>query len=149
TAARRTGRGQNVDLSLFEVVHLSMAPFATVVASFGSPGASVPRTVEIPSIEPAADGWVGFCTITNQQWRDFLVLVKRGDLVDDAELAHYFTRERRRREVHAFIHAWTRRHTVAEAIEGATALRIPVGPVGNGRTVRTFEQFRARGVYVA
>src|SRR5207253_10086168 len=77
-----------------------------------------------------------------------LVLVERGDLVDDAELAHYFTRERRRREVHAFIHAWTRRHTVADAIERATALRIPVAPVGNGETVRTFEQFRERGVYV-
>ena len=147
--ARRTGRGQHVDLSVLEAVHLSMAPFTTVIASFGGASAAYGRTVEIPSIEPAADGWVGFCTITNQQWRDFLVLVERGDLVDDAELAHYFTRERRRREVHAFIHAWTRRHTVAEAIEGATALRIPVGPVGNGRTVRTFEQFRARGVYVA
>src|SRR5207247_2994797 len=117
TAARRTGRGQNVDLSLFEVVHLSMAPFATVVASFGGPGASVPRTVEIPSIEPAADGWVGFCTITNQQWRDFLVLIERGDLVDDAALAHYFTRNERRAEGYAMIHAWTRPRSVAEIIE--------------------------------
>src|SRR5437667_8919436 len=103
---------------LLEAVHLSMAPFTTVIASFGGARAAYGRTVEIPSIEPAAYGWVGFCTITNQQWRDFLVLVERGDLVDDAELAHYFTRERLRREVHAFIHAWTRRHTVAEAIEG-------------------------------
>src|SRR5439155_914065 len=84
--ARRTGRGQHVDLSLLEVVHLSMAPFTTVVASFGGPSAAYGRTVEIPSIEPAADGWIGFCTITNQQWRDFLVLVERGDLVDDPEL---------------------------------------------------------------
>ncbi|TMA58365.1 MAG: CoA transferase [Deltaproteobacteria bacterium] len=146
--ARRTGRGQHVDLSVLEAIHLSMAPFTTLVASFGGPSAAYGRTVEIPSIEPAADGWIGFCTITNQQWRDFLVLVERGDLVDDAELTHYFTRERRRREVHAFIHAWTRRHTVADAIERATALRIPVAPVGNGETVRTFEQFRERGVYV-
>src|SRR5205823_2038120 len=92
---RRTGRGAHVDLSLLEVVHLSMAPFTTVVASFGGPSAAYGRTVEIPSIEPVADGWVGFCTITNQQWRDFLVLVERGDLVDDPGLAHYFTREPR------------------------------------------------------
>ena len=146
--ARRTGRGAHVDLSLLEVIHLSMAPFTTVIASFGGPSAAYGRTVEIPSIEPAADGWVGFCTITNQQWRDFLVLVERDDLVDDSELAHYFTREPRRREVYAFIHSWTRKHTVADVIERATELRIPVGPIGNGETVRTFEQFRERGVYV-
>ena len=147
TGGRRTGRGRHVDVSLLEVVHLSMAPFATVVASFGGP-ALASRTVEIPSIEPAADGYVGFCTITNQQWRDFLVLIERGDLVDDAELAHYFTRNERRAEVYAMIHAWTRRHTIADIIERATLLRIPVAPIGNGETVTGLEQFRARGVYV-
>src|SRR5207249_3437022 len=146
--ARRTGRGQHVDLSVLEAVHLSMAPFTTVIASFGGASAAYGRTVEIPSIEPSADGWVGFCTITNQQWRDFLVLVERGDLTDDADLAHYFTRDRRRQEVSAFIHAWTRRHTTADIIERAIPLRIPVAPIGNGATVMTLEQFRERGVYV-
>src|SRR5207245_11470541 len=32
--ARRSGRGQHVDVSLLEVVHLSMAPFTTLIASF-------------------------------------------------------------------------------------------------------------------
>src|SRR6185369_9604342 len=98
------------------------APFATLVASLGAPQSG--RTVEIPSIEPAADGYVGFCTITNQQWRDFLVLIER------------------RHEVCAMIHAWTRRHTVAEIVERATALRIPVAPIGNGDTVTDLDQFR-------
>ena len=148
TSTRRTGRGQHVDLSLLEVVHLSMAPFATVVASFGGNPVMANRTVEIPSIEPAADGYVGFCTITNQQWRDFLVLIERGELVDDPALAHYFTRNERRTEVYAMIHAWTRRHTIAEIIERATLLRIPVAPIGNGETVIGFEQFRTRGAFV-
>jgi crotonobetainyl-CoA:carnitine CoA-transferase CaiB-like acyl-CoA transferase len=146
SATRRTGRGRHVDVSMLEVLHLSMAPFATLVASLGAPRSG--RTVEIPSIEPAADGYVGFCTITNQQWRDFLVLIERGDLADDAQLAHYFTRNERRHEVYAMIHAWTRRHTVAEIVERATLLRIPVAPIGNGETVAENEQFVARGVYV-
>jgi len=148
TGARRTGRGRHVDLSLLEVIHLSMSPFTTVVASFGGTAGTIGRTVEIPSVEPAADGWVGFCTITNQQWRDFLVLVERDELVDDAGLAHYFTREARRREVYGFIHAWTRRRTVGDIIERATLLRIPVAPVGTGETVTAIEQFRERSVYV-
>jgi crotonobetainyl-CoA:carnitine CoA-transferase CaiB-like acyl-CoA transferase len=147
TGARRGGRGQHVDLSLLEVVHLAMAPFTTVVASFRGLGAAG-RTTELPSVEPAADGWVGFCTITNQQWRDFLVLIERGDLVDDAELAYYFTRDQRRAEVSAMIQAWTRRHTVADIIDRATLLRIPVAPIGNGETVLGFDHFRRRGVFV-
>ena len=148
TASRRTGRGRHVDLSVLEVVHLSMAPFATVVASLAGSPVSASRTVEIPSIEPATDGWVGFCTITNQQWRDFLVLIERGDLVDDADLAHYFTRNERRAEVYAMIHAWTRRHTIREIVERATLLRIPVAPIGNGQTITDLDHFRTRGAFV-
>src|SRR5206468_8765760 len=103
---------------------------------------------EIPSIAPARDGFVGFCTITNQQWRDFLVLIEHPELVDDPGLANYFTREQRRGEVLAMIHAWTSRRTVAEIVERATLLRIPVAPVGNGATVTAFDQFRVRDVYV-
>jgi crotonobetainyl-CoA:carnitine CoA-transferase CaiB-like acyl-CoA transferase len=146
--ARDTGHGQHVDLSLLEAVHLSMAPFTTLVASFRGAGATASRTTELPSIEAAADGWVGFCTITNQQWRDFLVLIERGDLVDDADLAQYLTRDQRRDEVVTMIRAWTRRHTVAEILERATALRIPVAPIGNGETILAFEHFRERGVFV-
>lgn len=145
---RRTGRAPHIDLSLLEVMHLSMVPFATLAHRLSGPDPPVlPRNVEIPSIAPTADGYVGFCTITNQQWRDFLVLIERGDLVDDPELAHYRTRNERRHEVHGFINAWTRTRTTAEIIERATLLRIPVAPIGDGATVTAFEHFRERAVY--
>lgn len=145
---RRTGEASHADVSLLEVMHLSMAPFTTVADSLSGRTTTQLRTVEIPSIAPAADGYVGFCTITNQQWRDFLVLVERDDLQDDDGLAHYFTRNERRAEVYAFIHAWTRPRTVAEIVERATLLRIPVAPIGHGAIVATLEQFRTRGVFV-
>ena len=106
------------------------------------------RTVEIPSIEPARDGYVGFCTITGQQWRDFLVLIERPDLVDDENLARWDERVRRVAEVNAMIHAWTRRHRVAEIVERAAALRIPVAAIGTGATVAHFDHFVARGAFV-
>jgi crotonobetainyl-CoA:carnitine CoA-transferase CaiB-like acyl-CoA transferase len=145
---QRTGERTHVDVSLLEAMHLSMAPFSTLADSLSGGAAPLPRTVEIPSIAPTADGYVGFCTITHQQWRDFLVLIEHGDRVDDEGLAHYATRNERRQEVYALIHAWTRAHTTAEIIERATLLRIPVAPIGTGATVATFEQFRDRGVYV-
>ena len=128
------------------------APLHGAVRDASSRASAAPsvagRTVEIPSIEPAADGYVGFCTITNQQWRDFLVLIERGDLVDDAELAHYFTRNaaparsvRDDPRVDAPAHGSRDRRA-------RDAAPHPGRPIGNGETVTGLEQFRARGVYV-
>ena len=38
---------------------------------------------ELPSIEPTADGWVGFNTNTRQQFESFLLMIERDDLLED------------------------------------------------------------------
>jgi crotonobetainyl-CoA:carnitine CoA-transferase CaiB-like acyl-CoA transferase len=145
---RRGGRGTHVDLALLEVMALTMAPNLMVWESLAGRPGPFSRTLEIPSIEPAADGFVGFCTITAQQWRDFLVLIERPDLVDDETLARWDERVRRVHDVNAMIHRWTRPRAVAEIVERAATLRIPVAAIGTGDTVTCFEQFIARGVFV-
>ena len=146
--ARRSGRGEHIDLSLLEVMALTMAPNVMVWESLAGQPGPFTRTVEIPSIEPARDGYVGFCTITAQQWRDFVALIERPDLVEDALLARWDERVRRVQEVNAMIHAWTRQHPVAEIVERAAALRIPVAAIGTGETVTRFEHFVARATFV-
>ena len=44
------------------------------------------RWIELPSIEPTADGWVGFNTNAMQMFHDFLVLIERPDWLEDAEM---------------------------------------------------------------
>jgi len=146
--ARRSGRGEHVDLSLFEVMALTMAPNQTVWESLAGQPSLFSRTLEIPSIYAARDGYVGFCTITGQQWRDFLVLIERPDLLADESLAKWDERLRRVEEVHAFVRDWTTQHAVAEIIERAAALRVPVGAIGTGETVPQFDHFVARGAFV-
>ena len=51
-------------------------------------------------------------------------------------------------EWNAIVRAWTARHTTAEIVERAAALRIPVAPVRNGDTVLRHEHLVARGVFV-
>src|SRR5947209_9030319 len=109
------------------------------------PGPS--RRIELPSIEPTADGYVGFTTTTAQQFRDFLVLVERPDLLDDPELASADGRAARRDEMTEIIRSWTTARTTAECVEQATLLRIPVAPVGNAATLLEMDHFRARGVF--
>ncbi|HVO24202.1 MAG TPA: CoA transferase [Candidatus Margulisiibacteriota bacterium] len=146
--ARRSGQGAHVDLSLFEVMALTMAPNTAVWESLAGQPSQFNRTLEIPSIVRARDGYIGFCTITGQQWRDFLVLIERPDLVDDAVLARWDERVRRADEVTRMIEAWTMHRSVAAIIERAAALRVPVGAIGTGETVPRFDHFVARGTFV-
>jgi crotonobetainyl-CoA:carnitine CoA-transferase CaiB-like acyl-CoA transferase len=112
-----------------------------------APAAPMP-TVELPSIEPTKDGYVGFCTIPRQQFQDFLVLIERPDLLADEGLANVHERTARMAEFLEIVHAWTTRHTTDEIIERASAMRIPVAPILDGATVVEHEHFVARGAFV-
>jgi crotonobetainyl-CoA:carnitine CoA-transferase CaiB-like acyl-CoA transferase len=107
----------------------------------------VSRTVEIPSIEPSSDGWVGFNTNSREQYQSFLLMIERPDLLEDAGLANFVTRWKRRDEWNQIVRSWTTRHTTAEIVEKASLLRIPVAPVNDGQRVLEHEQFKARGVF--
>jgi crotonobetainyl-CoA:carnitine CoA-transferase CaiB-like acyl-CoA transferase len=148
--ARRTGQGEHVDFSLLEVMNVAANVYSDLMYSLsGHPPIKAPgRTVEIPSIEPTLDGWVGFNTNSRQQYTDFLVLIERPDLLEDQELATIAGRWRRMDEWNAAVRAWTTRHTTAEIVEKASLLRIPVAPVNDGQSVLQHPQFRARGVFV-
>jgi len=145
--ARRTGEGQHVDVSLFEVATLCLNGPYHAIAGQWFPGFAPPRAVEVPSIERVRDGSVGFCTQTAQQWADFCVMIGRPDLADDPSLRKADARFARRDEITAAIAAAIGDKSVDEVIDMAVAMRVPVTPVGNGATVTTFDQFRARDVY--
>jgi crotonobetainyl-CoA:carnitine CoA-transferase CaiB-like acyl-CoA transferase len=147
--ARETGQGEHVDFSVLEMMSVASSTYADLMHRLaGQPKLDpVGRTVEIPSIEPTLDGWVGFNTNSREQYQSFLVMIERPDLAGDAELANIGGRWKRRDEWNALVRAWTSRHTTAEIVERATLLRIPVAPVNDGRRVFEHAHFRARGVF--
>jgi len=147
--ARHTGVGEHMDFSLLEVMNIAATNFFDLFHSLlGRPDSTeFMRTLETPSIEPCADGFVGFCTNSNQQFQDFLVLIERPDLLEDTELAQVAGRLARFEEWNEIVHAWTQKHTTQEIVERASRLRIPVAPVLNGETVLQHEHFVARGVF--
>ena len=145
--SRRSGWGQHVDLSMLEAGILSMGGnYEILAAQFGAP--SMTRMVSVPSVERCVDGWVGFSTITGQQWLDFCSMIGRTDWHDDQELLTAPGKMARAEEISEATVAWTGTRTVAEAVEVASALRIPCAPIGTGRTVPVTDHFVDRHSFV-
>lgn len=148
--ARSRGVGERVDVSMLEAMALSGTHFIELTSRLRGDvvGDRLPQTVETPSIEPTADGFVGFCTNTRQQISDFMLLIERPDLVDDEELAMVAGRIARFEEWTEIVRNFTRRHTTAEILERAAALRIPAAPVLDAAGALRHAPFVERGVFV-
>jgi crotonobetainyl-CoA:carnitine CoA-transferase CaiB-like acyl-CoA transferase len=149
-AARRraaaTGAGDHVDVSLLECMTLAMQAFEWLhVRLMDLP--SFARSIEVPSIEPAKDGWVGTSMVTGQQWQDFATMVGQPVLAEDRELGYQLGRWPRRGEVYDLIRPWFAERTVEEIVETASLFRIPMAPLGNGASIPDMDHFVARGVF--
>ena len=144
-AARRTGRGEHVDVASFDTMMLTMNGYAHLLGSFtDTTDSALARSVEIPSIEPTLDGYVGFCTVAAQQFQDFLVLIGADDWLGDPAFANRDSRWRRRDEFTARVQSYTRVRTTETVMQEAAAFRIPVAPIGKGATVPWLEAGQAR-----
>lgn len=144
--ARRTGLGEHVDLSVFESLNLTMTVYHDLGGQFFE--GPLAQAIEIPSIVPAKDGWVGVCTYTGQQWKDFCSMLGRPDIAEDERFYDGRTRMEHIDFIQEVIHAWTREHSVDEIVELATLMRIPVAPIGNGKTVLEMDHLIERGVFI-
>ena len=148
--ARRSGRGEDVDVALLDCMAVTMTTYPSVFASFFGwpPLAGTGRSIQLPSIEPSSDGCVVFTANSAQQFQDFLVLMERPDLLDDPELALVGKRFARRAEFIEAVRAHTRNKTSAELLDQAAAFRIPAAPVLDAPGVLAFDHFASRDVFV-
>jgi len=145
TRARRSGRGELVDVAMLDALHLTQPFFApTFEVAAGRPYRSF-RARPLPLNHPTKDGYVGFQVTTGQQWLDFCLLVERPDWAQDPSLARQEVRTLRYDEVCGHIDKWTSERTTEEVVEIASLLRLPVAPVNNGETIRAFPPIVARG----
>ena len=151
--ADHTGMGGHVDVSILDAMSIGMVTFPSVFAAFatscGRPLMTAStRRIEVPSVEPTADGWVNFTTNSAQQFADFALLIGHPEIAEDERYARATARFEHRDEFWEMTRAYTRPRPSATVLEEAGLLRIPVAPVLDGATVAQFEQFVARGVFV-
>jgi len=151
--ADHTGRGGHVDVSILDCMAIGMVTFPSVFAEFAAACGRAPMTassrrIEVPSVEPTADGWVNFTTNSAQQFADFSVLIGHPEISEDERYVRATPRFEHRHEFWEMTRAYTRPRPSATVLEEAGLLRIPVAPVLDGSTVEQFEQFRTRQVFV-
>ena len=146
-SARASGVGLHADVSMLEALCLSFTTYHDLFGQF-VPGFAIPIALETPSIEPCKDGWIGLCTYTGQQWKDLCALMGRPDVGEDERFFDGSARMQHLDFILDVIHGWTKTQTMAEVTELAGLMRIPVSPIGDGRSVLEFDQFRERGVFL-
>ena len=145
--ARQTGRGEHVDLSVFESMLLCMTQYHTLDGQFRPE--LLPAYVECPSIERTRDGWVGLACVTPPQWEAFCEMMERPDWAADPKLVSADERMKIRDTLHRDVIEWMAARTTEEVIEAAAIRRIPVAPVGDGTNFSEMEQIVARGLLEA
>ncbi len=144
---RRGGRGEHLDLSVLEAMTLMQSCEWLHAQLMQLP--AIRRSLEVPSIEPASDGYVGMTMITGQQWLDFAAMVQCPELTEIPELRFQLGRWAYRDWIRDRIGGWLRDRTVAEIVELGQLFRLPIAPLGNGATIPGMQYVRERGVFVA
>jgi crotonobetainyl-CoA:carnitine CoA-transferase CaiB-like acyl-CoA transferase len=143
---RRGGRGEHLDLSMLEAITLMQSSewLHSQLLEVGP----IRRSIEVPSIEPAKDGYVGMTMITGQQWLDFAAMVECPEFTEIPELRFQLARWEHRDWIRERIGPWLRERTVAEIVELGQLFRLPIAPLGNGSTIPDMDHLRERGVFV-
>ncbi|QLL10359.1 CaiB/BaiF CoA-transferase family protein [Mycobacterium vicinigordonae] len=142
----RGGTGEHLDLSMLEAITAMQSSEWLHSQLLQVP--PVRRTLEVPSIIAAKDGYVGITMVTGQQWLDFAAMVERPDFEEIPQLRFQIGRWEYRDFIYDSIGPWFAERTVAEVVELGQLFRLPIAPLGNGATVRDMDYMTQRGVYV-
>ncbi len=146
--ARECGVGEHVDVSRLESMAVSLVGYASMMRHIqGEAAKPYTRSVEIPSVERASDGWIGFCTVTNTQWQAFAVMAEQYARAE-GEWSLLSYRQAHRDEAEGMIEAFTSRHRVEDLLKEAATFRVPAAPVVGGARIPEIEPFRSMEVYV-
>jgi crotonobetainyl-CoA:carnitine CoA-transferase CaiB-like acyl-CoA transferase len=142
---RRGGPGGHLDMSMLEAITLMQSSEWLHSQLLNVP--PVRRSVEVPSIEEASDGYVGISMVTGQQWLDFAAMVDCHELTEIPDLRFQIGRWGYRDWIRERIGPWMRERTVGEIVELGQLFRLPIAPLGNGSTIPQMDHLRERGVY--
>ncbi|MBK6009360.1 CoA transferase [Ramlibacter ginsenosidimutans] len=147
---QRSGKGQVIDVALYEAVFNCMESLLPEYSAFGAvrgPGGSA-----LPGIAPSnaylcSDG--GYALIAGNGdsiYKRLMAAIGREDLGNDPALANNAGRVVRVDEIDAAIGAWTKARTVTEVLEVLARVGVPAGRIYTVADIAADPHYAARGM---
>ncbi|HEV8313368.1 MAG TPA: CoA transferase, partial [Burkholderiaceae bacterium] len=148
-ARAKTGRGQVVDVALYEAVFNCMESLLPEYSAFGA--VRQPAGSALPGIAPSnayrcADGQAVIGGNGDSIFRRLMQAIGRDDLAQDPGLADNALRVQRVDEIDAAITAWTVQRPVADVVTALQAASVPVGRIYTVADIAADPHYRARGM---
>jgi formyl-CoA transferase len=146
---QRSGRGQLIDVALYEAVFNCMESLLPEYSAFGV--VREPAGSALPGIAPSnayrcADGHVLVAGNGDSIFKRLMQAIGRSDLAADPQLAGNTGRVARVAEIDAAIGDWTAPRTVAEVLDVLDAARVPGGRIYTVADIAADPHYRARGM---
>lgn len=141
------GRGQVVDVALYEAVFNCMESLLPEFSAFGAvrqPAGSALPGIAPSNAYPCADGMVVIGGNGDSIFKRLMIAIARDDLATDAELATNPGRVKRVAEIDQAIGAWTAARQVDQVLDVLNAASVPVGRIYNAQDIAQDPHYRAR-----
>jgi formyl-CoA transferase len=143
------GRGQVVDVALYEAVFNCMESLLPEYSAFGAvrePAGSALPGIAPSNAYPCADGWVLVAGNGDSIFKRLMKAIGRDDLGADAALAGNAGRVARVAEIDAAIGAWTAPRHVVDVLEVLNQAAVPAGRIYTAKDIAEDPHYRARGM---
>jgi formyl-CoA transferase len=147
---QRSGKGQVIDVALYEAVFNCMESLLPEYSAFGA--VREPAGSALPGIAPTnayrcGDG--GYALVAGNGdsiFKRLMAAVGRADLAGDPGLATNTGRVARVQELDAAIGEWTARRTVDEVLAALDAAQVPAGRIYTVADIAKDPHYQARGM---
>jgi formyl-CoA transferase len=148
---QRSGRGQIIDVALYEAVFNCMESLLPEYSAFGA--VRGPAGSALPGIAPSnayacSDGFALIAGNGDSIFRRLMAAIGRPDLAADPQLADNTGRVARVEEIDAAIGAWTAGRSVAEVLAVLDETAVPAGRIYTVADIAADPHYQARGMLV-
>lgn len=144
-----SGRGQVIDVALYEAVFNCMESLLPEYSAFGAvreaAGSALPG-IAPSNAYPCADGWVLVAGNGDSIFTRLMTTIGRTDWAHDPALVGNAARVARVAEIDAAIGDWTRTRTVAAVLDALNAAQVPAGRLYTARDIAEDPHYQARGM---
>lgn len=144
-----SGRGQVIDVALYEAVFNCMESLLPEYSAFGAvreaAGSALPG-IAPSNAYPCLDGWVLVAGNGDSIFTRLMNTIGRNDWAHDPALVGNAARVARVAEIDAAIGAWTHTRTVAAVLDALNAAQVPAGRIYTARDIAEDPHYRARGM---